>query len=190
MIIFESSPGQETTFRIKATPSSCYDRIECVAEDVVLPLTGFASIIVTSVEGKLLLCIASSVTHLIYAGVGIFANDNPVSNNSVLLADRNDQIGTIYCSSGSRNNGIGQWFAPNGIAITQSSTLFSVVRGGGNIPAFVGLQFRANQSLTEFHEGIYTCIIPDENSISRTLYIGIHRYGFRGMLVYMCTITV
>lgn len=51
VIIFESSPGQETTFRIKSTPSSCYDRVECVAEDVVLPLTGFASVTITSVAG-------------------------------------------------------------------------------------------------------------------------------------------
>ena len=126
---------------------------------------------------------------LFYVGAGIFANDNPVSNNSVVLADRNNEIGTIYCSSGSRSSGIGQWYAPNGVAITESSTLFSVVRGGGDFPAFVGLQLRANQSLTQFFEGVYTCIIPDENGISRSLHIGIFRYGFRGMYVGYITET-
>ena len=52
VILFESSPGQETTFRVKSTPSSCYDRIECVAEDMVLPLTGFASTTISSVTGE------------------------------------------------------------------------------------------------------------------------------------------
>ena len=29
-------------------------------------------------------------------------------------------------------------------------------------------------------EGIYTCIIADENGTQRTLYVGIYRYGFNG----------
>ena len=120
----------------------------------------------------------------IVSGTGVFANDNPVSNNSVILSDRDNQIGTIYCSSGSRSSGIGQWYAPNGVAVTGSSTLFSVIRGGGNFPAFVGLQLKANQSLTEFHEGVYTCIIPDEKGVQRSLHVGIFRYGFRGKVTF------
>ena len=104
-----------------------------------------------------------------------------MSNNSVLLADRNNQIGTIYCSSGSQATGIGHWFAPNGDAVTQSGSSFSVVRGGGSFPAYVGLQLRANQPLSISDEGIYTCIIPDENGVQRTLHVGIYRYGFFGM---------
>ena len=81
----------------------------------------------------------------LHIGVGIFANNNPVSNNSVLLADRNNQIGTVYCSSGSQQNTIGQWLAPNGAVIPQSGGSLSVVRGGGNFPAYIGLQLQANQ---------------------------------------------
>ncbi len=110
------------------------------------------------------------------------ANDNPASTNSVLAADRNNQIGTIYCSSGSRSRGIGQWLAPNGAAITQSGSMLSVVYGGGgSLPAYVGLQLRANQSLSSLDEGLYTCTIPDENGIQRTLHAGIYRYGYNGM---------
>ena len=43
VLIFESTAGLETSFRIKSTPSVCYDRVECVAEDTVLPLSGSAS---------------------------------------------------------------------------------------------------------------------------------------------------
>ena len=123
----------------------------------------------------------------LHAGVGIFANDNPASNNSVLLADRNNQIGTIYCSSGSRRNNAGQWFAPNRVAVsTQSSSSLSVVHGGGgSFPAYIGLQLRAGRSLSASDEGVYTCTIPDENGIQKILHIGIYRYGYYGMLVQL-----
>jgi hypothetical protein len=117
------------------------------------------------------------------SGVGIFANDNPASNNSVLLADRNNQIGTVYCSSGSRSGSIGQWLAPNGATIAGRGTSLSVVRGGGNYPAYVGLQLRANQSLSPSDEGVYTCRIPDENGVQKTLHVGIYRYGYYGALL-------
>ncbi len=116
-----------------------------------------------------------------HIGVGIFANNNPVSNNSVLLADRNNQIGTVYCSSGSQQNTIGQWLAPNGAVIPQSGGSLSVVRGGGNFPAYIGLQLQANQSLSVLDEGTYTCIISDENGLQRALHVGLYRYGYYGI---------
>lgn len=119
---------------------------------------------------------ATTVSFIV--GVGLFANDNPAPNNSVLLADQNNQIQTIYCSSGSRRSGIGQWLAPNGAAIAQSGSSLSVVHGGGNLPAYVGLQLRTNQSLSALDEGTYTCIIPDESGVQRTLRVGIYRNGF------------
>ena len=181
VLIFESTAGLETSFRIKSTPSVCYDRVECVAEDTVLPLSGSASATITSVTGNhndSLNC--SAHIQFLDIGVGIFANDNPASNNSVLLADRNNQIGTISCSSGSRSSGIGQWLAPNGAVVPQSGSLLSIVHGGGSYPAYVGLQLRANQSLSASEEGIYTCVIPDVTGIQRTLHVGIYRYGYNG----------
>ena len=59
----------------------------------------------------------------------------------------------------------------------------SVVHGGGNSPAYIGLQLRANQSLLASDEGTYTCIIPDENGIQRTLHVGIYRYGYYGRYI-------
>lgn len=109
----------------------------------------------------------------------MFANDNPASNVSTVLADRNSQIGTIYCSSGSRTSSIGQWFAPNGAEITQSgSGSFTVVRGGGNFPSYVGLQLKTGRSFSVLDEGVYTCVIPDETGIQQTLHIGLYRYGY------------
>jgi hypothetical protein len=50
-LVFESVVGSEVTFRIKSTPSVCYDKVECVAEDTVLPLTGSGSETISSVTG-------------------------------------------------------------------------------------------------------------------------------------------
>lgn len=61
-----------------------------------------------------------------------------------------------------------------------------MVHGGGHFPAYVGLQLRANRSLSLFDEGIYTCIIPDENGVQRTLHTGIYRHGFLGK----CTVII
>ena len=53
-LVFESLSGSETSFRIKSTPSVCYNKVECVAEDTVLPLTGTSSVTINSVTGTLL----------------------------------------------------------------------------------------------------------------------------------------
>lgn len=53
VVIYESLAGPANSFRIKSTPSLCYDRVECVAEDTVLPLTGSTFATITSVTGTL-----------------------------------------------------------------------------------------------------------------------------------------
>lgn len=119
--------------------------------------------------------------YVLTIGVGIFANDNPVSNNTAVLADKNNQIGVIYCNSGSKMSGIGQWFSPSGAEITQSgSGTFTVVRGSGNIPSYIGLRLRAGRSFSTSEEGVYTCLIPDEDGVQQILHIGVYRYGYIG----------
>ena len=97
------------------------------------------------------------------------------------MADANNQIGTIYCSSGSQTSGIGQWFAPNGAEITQNSaSSFTSVRGGGNFPSYAGLQLKTGLSFSTSDEGVYTCVIPDESGIQQTLHAGLYRRGYFG----------
>ena len=50
--VFESSRGSGTSFRIKSTPSTCFNKVECIAEDRVLPISGSVSIPISSVTGK------------------------------------------------------------------------------------------------------------------------------------------
>ena len=109
----------------------------------------------------------------------MFANDNQAPNNSVVLADSSNNIGTIYCVSGSRISGTGQWFAPNGVEITESSSSsLTIVRSNGNVPAYAGLQLKPGRSVTTNEEGIYTCVIPDERGLQRMLFVALYRYQF------------
>ena len=50
-LVYESNLGSSTTFRIKSTPTVCYDQVECIAEDRVLSLTGTDTLTISSVSG-------------------------------------------------------------------------------------------------------------------------------------------
>ena len=116
---------------------------------------------------------------LSFPGVGMFVNDNLAPNNSAVLADGSNNIGTIYCVSGSRISGIGQWFAPNGAEISETSnSSMTVVRSNGNIPAYAGLQLKPGRSVTANDEGVYTCAIPDERGLRQILFVGLYRDQF------------
>jgi len=51
VLVYESNLGASTTFRIKSTPTVCYDKVECIAEDRVLSLTGTGTMTISSVSG-------------------------------------------------------------------------------------------------------------------------------------------
>ena len=119
--------------------------------------------------------------NFLFTGVGIFVNNNPATNNSAILADTNNQTGVIYCNSGSKRDGIGQWFSPSGSEITSSGGgTFTIVRGGGNIPSYVELKLRPGRSFSTSDVGIYACHIPDENGIQQVLLIGIYHSNYIG----------
>ena len=121
------------------------------------------------------------------SGVGIFANDNPASNNSAVLGDEGGNIGTLYCTSGLRRSNIGQWISPGGTEITVSSSIsFIVVHGGGDFPSYAGLQLRAGFSLTEADTGVYSCVILDEYGVEQILYVGLYQHDFQGWRIVKC----
>ena len=129
-----------------------------------------------------------------HAGIGIYANSKSAPNNSVVLGDSNNQIGTIYCSSGSSEANIGLWTGPDSSEITErSGGAFSVIRGGGGgsiVHPYIGLQLRPGYNLTELSEGIYTCTIPDERGVSQSLNIGIYSHNFEGNnTTFLCILT-
>ena len=51
ILMHESVPDSSNSFRLKSTPAMCFDMVECIVEDIVLPLAGSASLTITSVVG-------------------------------------------------------------------------------------------------------------------------------------------
>ena len=116
-------------------------------------------------------------------GVGIFANDNPVANNTALLASNGSEFGTIYCTSGSRDPNIGLWYHHSGALITSDNGgKFDIEYGGVDIPSYAALRLKPGQVLDSDDEGVYTCVIPDHMAEQQILYVGIYRTDFFGEL--------
>ena len=67
VLISESVLGTQNTYNIKSTPALCSDRIECVVEDIVYPLTGSKSSTISLVTGEcyawVLLCLFKQKLH-------------------------------------------------------------------------------------------------------------------------------
>ena len=75
--------------------------------------------------------------------------------------------------------GVGQWIAPDGSNITDDDTdLFNITVGGLDDPGFTSIEIKDGASLTIDDEGVYTCIIPDENGDMQYLFVGLYRRGF------------
>lgn len=85
----------------------------------------------------------------------------------------------LQCISGSTVAGVGQWIAPDGSNITEDNTdLFNVTVGGLDDPGFTSIEINDGASLTLDDEGVYTCIIPDENGDIQYLFVGLYGRGF------------
>ena len=118
-----------------------------------------------------------------YPGVGLFGTSEPISNNSAFIADSENQIGVIYCHSASRESDIGQWISPAGNDITSTLTdSFEVAHFSETLPSYTTLQLIQASSLGTVHQGIYSCVIPDETGVEQTLHIGLYPNTYTGML--------
>ena len=98
-----------------------------------------------------------------------------LSNNSLIVAT-NGGLDTIYCISGSTQPDVGRWIAPNGEDFTQpGGHPFNVFQGGTNNPGVleISLSPQGRFSSSEWL-GVYSCVIPDEEIINRTIHVGIH----------------
>ena len=108
----------------------------------------------------------------------------PISNNTAFFADSAGQIGTIFCHSTSQQPNIGRWISQAGNDITfTSSDAFRVDFQSGGVRSYTTLQLHQGSALTESaDQGIYSCLIPDENGTEQTLHIGLYPYNYSGKL--------
>ena len=83
----------------------------------------------------------------------------------------------MWCQSANNGSDIGLWYYPNGTQVPLFTGLFD----DSNIPhpifskRFTGQIALARSIGLSGYEGLYTCIIPDENGVNQTLVVGAYR---------------
>ena len=76
---------------------------------------------------------------------------------------------------------VGQWITPDGRDITQNSDdEFDIIVGGINDPGYLDITLSTGRSLTHNDQGVYTCLIPDENGTITELHVGLYLPQFTG----------
>ena len=102
-----------------------------------------------------------------------------IQNNSIIQTTSTGRIGKLECISALKSANVGRLIAPNGNDITNVSSIVTI----GNIsdPGFISLELQNDISFAINNQGVYTCIIPDENEIVKYLHIGIYYGRFNSM---------
>ena len=75
--------------------------------------------------------------------------------------------------------GIGHWISPNRVDLTNVTIdPFDVIVGTEQDTGSLVIRQRFGHVVTVSFQGIYTCIIPDENGVQTYHHIGIYQHGF------------
>ena len=81
----------------------------------------------------------------------------------------------LWCQSANNGSNIGLWYYPNGTQVP----LFDGTFEDGPSPIFsmrfAGQIALARKGSLSGYEGLYTCIIPDENGMNQTQVVGAYR---------------
>ena len=88
--------------------------------------------------------------------------------------DQNDdgQNDGIWCQSALNESLIGVWYLPNGSPVPTQSGASPLESYNTNVTGQVGLLRRGG--IASF-QGLYSCIIPNENGVNQTLYVAAYR---------------
>lgn len=114
-----------------------------------------------------------------YSGVRLYSFDSddpgPLLNNTIIVTDNFGRMPQLQCISGSTAPNVGQWIAPSGQDATHStSDPFDVVLGSTNDPGYFNISLHPGQFITFSDQGVYTCRIPDEAGVTRSVFVGIY----------------
>ena len=101
----------------------------------------------------------------------IKANDfyNVDANN-----DHNNTNDALWCQSANTGSNIGVWYYPDGsqVPLTNKTLETPAVPGPVFSKRFSGQIALARRGGLAGIEGLYKCIIPDENGVNQTLVVG------------------
>ena len=104
-----------------------------------------------------------------------------VQNNSIIRTSITGRLNQLQCISGSSTASVGQWIAPNGEEIDGGpADSFTILAGDADDPGFTLIELKDGVSLAPRDQGVYSCVIPDENGNVHYLYIGLYLRGFNG----------
>lgn len=121
----------------------------------------------------------------IHPGVALYLDGvGPVQNNSIIRASITGRFNQLQCISGSSAANVGQWIAPNGGGIAGGpSDSFTIITGDADDPGFTSVELKDGVSLASRDQGVYSCVIPDENGNVHYLYVGLYLRGFNSKYV-------
>ena len=83
----------------------------------------------------------------------------------------------LWCQSANNSSDIGLWYYPNGTQLP----FFNGSFGDNSAPRplfskrFSGQIALARRDGISGYEGLYTCVMPDENGVNQTLVVGVYR---------------
>ena len=109
-------------------------------------------------------------------GVGFSLNGTTYQNNSLVtsedIGDSDDGLLcmtdlTACCRPPYTSNATGNWFFPNGTRVPSSGSQWDFHRTRGQMVVF--LHRRRGEEA-----GVYYCVVPDEMSVTQTIYIGVY----------------
>ena len=141
-----------------------------------------------------ILIVVITWTLLYFVGVRLYVQEKHPSTdeyevanftvlNAGLFQDRvnNDQDSFFWCQSANNNTPIGDWYFPNGSQVMTTNSNFHVLHVEGQI----GL---SRDTGIGDAQGLYRCVIPDENNVNQTLWAGIYSSGAYNNASSKCSI--
>ena len=98
---------------------------------------------------------------------------------------------SLWCQSANNGSDIGLWYYPVGTVVPLATAVGNVnTQSPTYSKRFTGQIALARKSSLSGYEGLYTCIIPDENGINQTLVVGVYRnyaYNMNGQWLSLCS---
>lgn len=121
-------------------------------------------------------------------GAGLFVNGiGTMYNNSILEVSSEGRIPQLYCLSGFNATVEGDWISPGGtdlVAVVNDP--FDVIIEGSEDPGQLLIETQlSNPHITSEDEGVYTCVIPNEDGDSEYLHIGLYHSASKSAELHM-----
>ena len=94
--------------------------------------------------------------------------------NTALQNDPNNTIDALWCQSANTSSNIGVWYYPDGTEVPLFDGDFTDPSAPSPVYSkrFSGQIALARRGGLRGYEGLYKCIIPDENGMNQSLVVG------------------